>query len=140
MKISVKIWILFVFLIFGVSAFAQAVTKDKEMIPFAAYTYNYVTPTLMNDGKYSIRPEAKGLKESYNTGGAFAIAQINRVSKDELRDFVKNLHDNICKSVGDADVKVWLNAGTEGNVIVVVANMQTGIEVTFHCKTTAIKK
>ncbi len=68
--------------------------------------------------------------EQYNYG--MVIAGFKELS-DEAISNVNALGKRICTQIKDAEIKVWLSLGIEGNWIVNPSG-EAGLEVTFHCK------
>lgn len=113
----IKILLWFIFLILSFDIAAQTVREEKT-IPFATYTYTVSEPK-------NIKLEAKSTTENLS---------ISDVSVDQISNFIGDLKESFCKSLGDADVRVWLNLDAQAKVLVISANAQTGIEVKFHCE------
>lgn len=55
------------------------------------------------------------------------------IQPDEIKSTITQLKKTICSVAEDADVKVWLS-GDMGGKLIVSVSVQSGIEVTFHCK------
>ncbi len=117
--------------------------KEPIMIYFKLLCSLAILLTSLNSMAHTKQPEKETIPFIvYNTETAVCSVQKNKtvesasvvnISTDEIKAIIEPLRRSVCSAVGDADVKVWLS-GDVGAKLVVSASLQSGVEVTFHCK------
>lgn len=59
---------------------------------------------------------------------------ISNIPVAELKKVTSQMHNSVCASIGDGDVRVWFSIDADGKLLGVGASAESGLEVTFHCK------
>jgi len=121
---SKGVLIIIVFLIACGSVFAVETQKpEDDSIPYIKLKY-----------------QSRGSAINLHDGQAMSMAdredvtqEIKKLSVQDIKK-ISSIGKKFCSNLGDADVKIWFAIGVKGEVAIVEASFQSGIEVTFHCK------